>query len=413
MSADKKQLQKWLVIGLLFAMLFALESIAVHKFYTARSPGANDFYSRWAGARALLLEGRDPYSLEVTAEIQPVIGIDPALEGTGKGGFAYPLHVVFLFWPLVYLSFDWAQAVWMVTLQWVTLATVLGLVSLERYKLSPFGLTGLILAALFLYVVARSIMLGQFTLHVTLFLVLTLLALRRGHDIWAGVALSATSVKPQMVIFVVPWLILWAIGQRRWRFLAGLVAGAMALLLGSLALFPRWPISFVEDIRRYSDVAGGRNPLSVLIGLVWPQGPDLARYGSAGILLLAMLAAWRRGGSDTGRDFTYATHWTILVSLLVPFQTGTTNQVMLLIPLLTWLNKALRRWKDGLVAIGVGVTELALWGLFLGTIEGNWEHPVMFLPLPLLSLMVLIGIEVQRWRVNRKADSCAQFDGVR
>jgi hypothetical protein len=406
------QFRKWLILGLLFGLLFALESVAVHELFTVRAPGANDFYSRWAGARALLLEGRDPYSLEVTAEIQPAIGIDPSLEGEGKGGFAYPLHVVFTFWPLVYLSYDWVQAIWMVTLQWVTLAIVLGLVGLEQWHPSPLGLAGMVLAALFLYVVTRSIMLGQFTLHVTLFLVLALLALQRGHDIWAGVALAATSVKPQMVIFVAPWLILWAVGQHRWRFIAGLVAGGMTLLLGSLALFPRWPVSFVEDTRRYSEVAGGRNPLAVLVGLVWPQAPGAICYGLAGVLLLAMLAAWRQGWRSTDRDFSRATRWAVVISLLVPFQTGTTNQVMLLIPLLAWLKMALRRWRDGPVAIGVGVVELALWGLFFGTMKGNWENPIMFLPLPLLSLIILIGAEIQQLWINRQPESCAKLDRV-
>jgi hypothetical protein len=253
-------------------------------------------------------------------------------------------------------------------------------------------------------------MLGQFTLHVTLFVVLTLLALERDHDIWAGVALACTSIKPQMVIFVAPWLILWAVVQRRWRFLAGLAAGGAVLLLGSLALFPRWPISFLEDVRRYSEVAGGRDPLAVLIVLVRPQGLGVVRHGLAGVLLLAMLAAWRGGWSSSERDFARATHWTIVVSLLVPFQTGTTNQVMLLIPLLAWLTMALRQWRDGPVVFGVVVIELALWGLFLSTIEGDWENPLMFLPLPLLSLIALIGMEAQRWRANRELASRARSD---
>jgi hypothetical protein len=402
-----------LILGLLFALVFTLESVAVHRLFTVDSPGANDFYSRWAGARALILEGCDPYSPEVTAEIQPVIGIDPSVEGEGKGGFAYPLYVIFTFWPLVYVPFAWAQAIWMVTLQWVTVGAVLALTRLERWQPSPPGLTGLVLAALFLYVVTRSIMLGQFSLHVTLFLVLTLLALRRDHDVWAGVALAATSIKPQMVILIAPWLILWAVVQRRWRFLAGLGAGGMAFLLGSLALFPRWPISFVEDVRRYGEVAGGRHPLALASSLAWPQGPDAVRYGLAGLLLLAMLAAWRRGWSSTTGDFDQATHWTIVVSLLVPFQTGTTNQAMLLIPLLAWLRRALREWKGMPVVIGVSVVELALWALFLRTIEGNWEDPIMFLPLPLLSLIVLTGVEIQRWWTNRQPELCVRSDGAR
>jgi hypothetical protein len=385
----------WLLVGLFIGVLFALESVAVHAFFTTHFPGGNDFYSRWAGARALLLEGRDPYSLEVTKEIQVVKGIDPTLEG--KGSFSSPLHVLFVFWPLVYVPFDWAQAIWMVALQWVAVATVIGLLILEQWRPSLAGLTGLFLGTLLFYPVARSIILGQFTLHVTLFLVAALWALQRGRDGWAGVWLAATSIKPQMVVFVAPWLVLWAVRRRRWRLVGGLLAVGGVLLLASLALFPRWPISFLEDVRRYSGVAGGRNPLVILMDLVWPGGPEPVRYGLAGLLMLVMLWAWRRGWRDGGEFFSRATHWTIVISLLVPFQTGTTNHVTLLIPLFAWLRGALTRWGRWRALIVVSGLHVALWALFLGTVKGDWENPVMFLPLPLLCLAVLVGIEINHW----------------
>jgi len=126
------------------------------------------------------------------------------------------------------------------------------------------------------------------------------------------------------------------------------------------------------------------------------QVVEVVRYGLAGLLLLAMLAAWRRGWRDGGELFPRATYWTITVSLLVPFQTGSTNQVMLLIPLFAWLRRALERWGGRWVLIGVCGLLVALWTLFLGTIKGEWESPVMFLPLPLLCLAVLVGGEVHR-----------------
>jgi hypothetical protein len=389
-----RKLGTWLLIALVIGGLFALESVAVHSLYVTHFPGISDFYSRWAGARALLVEGRDPYSLEVTREIQAVIGVDPNMEG--KGGFAYPLYVVFLFWPLVYLPFDWAQAIWMVTLQWVAMAAVWGMLKLERWRLSLPGMAMLFVGTLFFYPIARSIMLGQFTLHVTLFLVLALWALRRGHDGWAGVCLAATSIKPQMVILVVLWLGLWGIGVRRWRLLVGLLSGGALLSLAALALFPRWPISFLEDVLRYSKVAGGRNPLMLLMSLVWPGGPEVVRYGMAGALVLAMLAAFWRGWRDDEEFFLRATYWAIVVSLLVPFQTGTTNQAMLLIPLYTWLRRALRRWGRWRVLTVVVVLSVTLWALFVGTIKGNWENPLMFLPLPLFTLAILVGVEAHR-----------------
>lgn len=405
MSEQSKRigLGKWLLFGLLIVVVFILESVAIHSIYTAKHPGTSDFYSRWAGARALLLEGRDPYSVKVTAEIQQVIGVDPSF--VGKGGFAYPLFTIFAFWPLVYLTYDWVQAIWMVALQWIAMATVLVLLRLKQWQPSPIGLVGLFLATLLLYPVTRTVFLGQFTLHVTLFLAIALWALESHHDAWAGVCLAMTSIKPQLVLFLVPWLMLWAIGQRRWRVLVGLLAGGGMLMLASLALFPRWPLSFLEDMLRYSKVAGGRSPLVVLMDLLWPGGPEAVRYAVAALLILAMLVTWWRNWRQTGRLFYQALYWTIVVSLLVPFQTGTTSQVLLLIPMLAWLHIALEKWGRGWSsAVTIGA-EIALWALFLSTIQGDWENPVMFLPLPLLSLAVLVGIEIKwRWSNRQLAD---------
>ena len=385
----------WLGVALVLILVFILESVALRTAFTSRFPGGNDFYSRWAGGRALLIEGHDPYSLEVTAEIQRFKGIDPDL--TGKSSFAFPLHALLLFWPLVYLSYDWAQAIWMVTLQWIAVAIVIVLLRLEEWRVSPVGLVGLFLGSLFLYPVARSIILGQFTLHVTLFLALALWALQSDRDGWAGVCLAAATIKPQMLILVGPGLVLWTLLQRRWRFILGLLAGGLTLMLASMLIFPRWPISFVEDVLRYSKVAGGRNPLAVLMNLVWPAGLEAIRYGLAGLLVLAMLVAWWRGLRARGQPFYNAIHWTIVISLLVPFQTGTTNQVMLLIPLFAWLHTAFARWERRWpVAAALGL-EVALWILFLTTIRGDWENPIMFLPLPLFCLIVLVANGVRSW----------------
>jgi hypothetical protein len=69
---------------------------------------------------------------------------------------------------------------------------------------------------------------------------------------------------------------------------------------------------------------------------------------------------------------------------------------MLLIPLFAWLKRAFERWRRWQVLIAVSGLLVALWVLFLGTIQGNYENPVMFLPLPLFSLAVLVGAEAYR-----------------
>jgi hypothetical protein len=78
----------------------------------------SDLYPRWLGAREALLNHRDPYSAEVTREIQlgfygrqlnPRNPSDPK----DQAAFAYPLYVIFLLAPTVNLRFralaDWAK----------------------------------------------------------------------------------------------------------------------------------------------------------------------------------------------------------------------------------------------------------------------------------------------------------------
>jgi hypothetical protein len=83
---------------------------------------------------------------------------------------------------------------------------------------------------------------------------------------------------------------------------------------------------------------------------------------------------------------------------------------MLLIPLIAWLRMALRNWESWMVLGGVGGLELGLWILFLATISGNWENPIMFLPLPFLGLIALTGIELSNlWR-NRRTRIAVRTD---
>src|SRR5579864_6731526 len=74
----------------------------------------SDLYPRWLGARELLLHHRNPYTPEITREIQQGYygrPLDPSRPDDPKDqqGFAYPVYVVFLLAPTVELPFDEVQ----------------------------------------------------------------------------------------------------------------------------------------------------------------------------------------------------------------------------------------------------------------------------------------------------------------
>lgn len=382
-----------LAAGLLAAILFVVQTIVVHRVYASQFLGGNDFYPRWAGARALFLEGRDPYDPALTEEIAAVL--DPQNLQTNSFTFAYPLHVVFVMGPLAFLPYEWAYAAWMVVVQWIAFLLVVVLLRYHEWKPSLLAAAGLLISSVAFYPIARSIILGQFTVHITLFAALTLLALKNGRDGLAGFFLAATSIKPQMMIFLAPALLLWAALQRRWRFHKAFVVSGIAFLVASMLLFPRWPLSFLEDIPRYSATAGGRAPLRLLGEAISPTLAPWIQVVVAGGLLLAAVLAWigaRR--SQTTAAFLHAVNWTIVAGLLVPFQTGSTSQALLAIPLFTWLVAALRRWGKSVTVICSALLLTLLWVLFLVTFSG--ENPVMFLALPLFAVIILLARALRR-----------------
>lgn len=393
----------WLIFSLLLVIIFVIEIFVVQRFLTSQVPGANDFYSRWYGGRAFLLEGRNPYGLDVTEEIQPTIGIDP--KEVGRGGFNYPLHVIFFFWPLVYLPYDWAQATWWTVVLWLAIASAVILLQWLDVKNKPRQLLTFILLALTFYPITRSIFLGQFTIHVLFFLALSLLALKRRQDFLAGIVLSAASIKPQMLILVVPWLVIWAITQKRWKYVQGILVGGAVLLATSLALLPRWPLEFLADTRRYRQFSGGFNPLKLVFDLLWPNGPSVLWMLPAALLVLTMLFFWwRNGKDDSDAAFKRSMYWTIAIQILVTFQTGTTNQVILLIPILGWLASVRgTRWVTFASWTTTGLVWTLSWVLFLTSIDANYENPIMFPILPLLTLFLLSIQSIRRPTSNTNA----------
>lgn len=374
------------------AVVYLFLAYAAYSIFTSQIPSGNDFYPRWRGTRALIVEGKDPYSDEVTLEIQMAMYGRLARDDEDQVAFAYPLYVSLLVLPFSLFSYPQAQALWLSTLILSVLATVIVILRTLEWKLSLAGLTMLSLWFLFFYPTARSIILGQFSIIVLALLALALWAMERGHPFLAGCSLALATVKPQMVFLVIPFLLLAGLRWRRYKMLAGFLAVMAILLILSSLVLPSWLASFVTGLSRYQAYTSiyreGRSPLGALIGYVsppqlFPWATLLASLALVGYLVYVWIQMFR-GHVDACR----ALFITIIVSLLVPVQTGTTNQVLLLLPL-TYL---LCRWgRNRLAAVSLPlILALGPWVLFLSTFWlRNGEHAIMAAPLPLVTLAML------------------------
>ena len=377
----------------LLFIVYLLLAYAAYSVFTSQIPSGNDFYPRWRGTRALLLEGKDPYSEEVTLEIQRGMYGRPARGDEDQVAFAYPLYVSLFIIPLAFLPYPQAQALWLSGLVFLTLATVIIILRTFDWKPSPGGLLALSLWCLLLYPTARSIVLGQFTIMVLALVALALWAMQRGWDFPAGCSLALATIKPQMVILLLPFLLLRALRGGH-RILSGFLATLVILLLLPSLLLPTWIPSFLTGLSRYqaytSLYTGDRSPLGILLDFLFPSKLSFwATLLTSLILGGYLIYEWVKALRGQG-DTSQALFLTIIVTLLVPVQTGTTNQVLLLLPLIYWLAQWAKRWW---VAIPLSlILLLGPWALFLVTVQGDAEQSVMFLPLPLFALIYLLAI---------------------
>lgn len=403
MSQTPRKLHQNLLIGAALLLLFTILVVALRQLFTLEAAGANDFYPRYRGAALFWREGIDPYSDAATEAIQMDMYGRPALPEEDQVLFVYPFYVTFMLLPLVWLPLDysWIQAIWLATLLLVMGTAVFLTLRLLNWQ-QPVWLFALtLLWAVLFYHFTRTVILGQFAAFVFLWLAAALLALKRGRDGWAGFWLALTTIKPQMVILVIPALLLWALAQRRWRFVAGFGL-TLAILFGlSFLLLPSWLTSFVQQVLTYPGYTFTGSPLWVITGFYLPQlGPTVERLLSL-LAIGLMVWEWRRVWRETAvtDQLLVTLGVTMIVTNLILVRTATTNYIIMTIPLLLLLREVTTRWRWGNlgVALFYGFSIVSSWALFLVTIQGDIEHPIMYLPWPFGLLILLLWTQYRGW----------------
>ncbi len=393
-SSHHRVLNQGLILGLLLLLLFALDVYAMYTVFASHYPGTADFFPRWFGGRALLLEGRNPYDRDVALEAQLGLFGRYTELWEDQVAFAYPLYTLFLFWPLVYTSYAIAQAVWMVVLQFILILATILCLRLIRWQPPSWLLALTLLWAVIFYPGARSVILGQFSVIVFGFLAAALFAFDRRWHYLAGACLALTTVKPQMVFMVIPFVLLLALSRRRWRVIMGFGGALILLTLAGMLFVPTWPVDFYSGLFAYSGYVGFYSPIENLTRtFAAPIALPLAN-GLSVILLGLMLWAWGQMWRKKPGWSVYALMLTLIIGSLVAFRSATTNHVILYLPLLLWFRRISELGPRGnLVVFGVQTgLNLMLWFLFARFIIGsNFEHPFMHGFLPLLLLLLYLA----------------------
>jgi hypothetical protein len=242
----------------------------------------------------------------------------------------------------------------------------------------------------------RTVILGQFAIIEAVLLAGGLLAIQSNHDGLAGILLGLSISKPQMSFLLLPFVILWAISKRRWVLILSTVGTIVVLVGGSVLLLPNWILQWIQQVLSYP----GYTTTEPFVGIIANLFPTISSWiNLIGTLLFVMylLWEWYMALRKDDRWFQWTAAMTLLITNLIVFRTATTNYLAMVPGMMIILGVIANRWKKRgkITIVFILITFFfGLWALFLSTVDGNIESPIMYIPLPMFILVSLWWI---RW----------------
>ena len=367
----------------------AKEVRAAQGFGNGYSFGA-DFYPIWFTAREGLAHHRDPYSPEMTRQIQiglfgrPLDASNPAAPFDYRA-FAYPAFADILFWPFALLPFSVVRIVLALILPVVTALSILLWLRILRLRAGPAILTALILLALSSYAVLGGLFAEQMGLLAGFLLAASLAALVRERLFLSGSLLALTLIKPQMILLITAYLLFWSLARwrARWRFVAGFLFVSGLLLASSLLVWPRWIpewLGVMFGYRQYS------TPPLVWYLLGNQAGSRLGPILIATLLASALALAWRmRHASATSAEFVLTLSLLLAITAITLLPGHAVYDHVVLLPGVILIALS---WRDFVVSppfrVILGVTALAVFWQWISA-------PVVIATRPMLSQDLFIS----------------------
>jgi len=282
----------------------------------------NDFYQVWLTSQEWLRSGRDPYSPEMTREIQ--IGLygrplDPKrpTDPVDRRVFPYPFFTDLLFWPAAEFPFGPLRIAVVCVLAALTFASVpLWLYALD-WHLSAKWIAVILLLALSSYPALEALFAAQLGLLVAFLLAASLVALQRARFLLAGILMAISTIKPQVTALAILYFLVWSTydWRTRRRFFLGFFATLTLLIGASLVALPRWIQSWTHTVLAYRHYT--RPPLVTEV-LTSHLGPRLTGPGTfvltAASIVIAIMLAWRNRAAAYG-SFAFWMTLSLLLSI--------------------------------------------------------------------------------------------------
>lgn len=368
--------------------------------YTRANPGGNEFLVQWMGTRNFLTSGTSPYSDETALKVQELAYGRAAGKGEPQLRNVYPFYSMAIFFPFALIpKFEVARAVFMTILELALVLTIIFSIRLARWRPHILQLLLFVLFSLFWFHSIRPLLDGSVSILVALFVTAGFLALKNGGDGFAGLLFALATIKPNVVVLLVLFVLIWAAANSRWQLVGWLVGTIFLLSAASALLLPDWIIQNLREVIQFPSA----NPPGTLGGVLAVHFPAMAariaRLVYAVLIGMIVVEWWWSRHADF-RGFLWAALFTLVLSQWVGIPTSPQNFIVLLPALALVFSTWEERWRRAgqiLTVISILLLFGGIWGLHLATTSKgllSLPDPLLFLPLPAFLIITLYWV---RW----------------
>ena len=345
---DIRKSRKWLSVEemrlLLLAFLLLAGLLALNIYLARMLPGGEQFFLRWSGARAYLIEGIEPYSATIAGRTQTI--------AYGRGAFPLeypyvlndPFHIVMLYIPLALISdFAIARGIWMLLSEVLLAAMVISFIRSLEWE-PPLWLYILLMgSSLFGYHSLAALGSGASAVFMAFLFFAILSALRAFSDELAGALLFLVAYQWEISALFFLFAVVFMIANRRWRVLTGFFMSLAVLLAISFLSYPGWGLPYVRGV--LSDwYRSGSLTFGSRMSAIFPSAGFPIGLWTAILLGIILFLEWLGSVNSHYRHIVWTVCLTLAVTPFMGLAVFPSNHVVLLPSLLMIVMLIWERW---------------------------------------------------------------------
>ena len=400
---DIRKSRKWLSVEEIRLLLLALVlfiGLLILNIYLARVlPGGEQFFLRWSGARAFLIEGIEPYSTTIAERTQGIVYGREAFAGEYGYALNDPFHIVLLYIPMALIpDFALARGIWMLLSEIVLAVLMVSFIRSLEWEPPRWLYFLLMVFGIFGYYSLVAFGSGTPAVAITFLIFAIVISLRSFSDELAGALLFLIAYQWEVSALFFLFILVFVFANRRWRVFYGFGMSLAILLAISFLSYPGWGLPYVRSV--LSDwYRGASLTFGHMLSSWFPNARFSIGLWTSLFLCVILFLEWLGSVNSHYRRIVWTVCLSLAVTPLVGFAVFPANHVVLLpslilIVMLVWERWTRQRvWFTLLVLLTAFIVPFWLYVRVISGAPRVYFDLLTFLP----PFATIIGLYWMRW----------------